>query len=138
MPVHRYSYHLTKLKPGCGNLTSWRPHVPRHRREAEALMTPSQPSEHCHRAERDAEPLGQVISVRGSQVTIGLRPRTRDDRSHERVAVGSFLGIRVRDALLIGMVTHISQQIPAAALDQDHAAAADLDLLGELQNFGTP
>jgi DNA helicase HerA-like ATPase len=83
------------------------------------------------------EALGRVISVRGSQATVGLRasaPFTEEDR----VTVGKFLGIRAGKSLLVGIITNVAQQTDPTAREQGYTAAAELDVLGEIQDSDTP
>ncbi|HEY2185077.1 MAG TPA: hypothetical protein VGH39_08780, partial [Xanthobacteraceae bacterium] len=46
--------------------------------------------------------VGQVISVRGSQVTVGLLNVPGRDLGSLRATVGKFLGIRAGESLLVG------------------------------------
>src|SRR5256885_5632349 len=69
------------------------------------------------------EPLGRVVSVSGSQVTVEfshhlLWPDTN-------LTVGAFLGINAGAALVIGALSEVSRQ-------QDSAAVGRMDLLGEI------
>ena len=61
-----------------------------------------------------AAPIGRVISVRGSQASVGLpapHPRFSDDT---RATVGKFLGIDIGKAILIGVITDVFiESIPA-------------------------
>src|SRR5882757_6966388 len=87
---------------------------------------------------QNAEPLGRVISVRGSQATVGLRACSPQDPEHARVTVGKFLGIRAGKSLLIGVITDVSMQGAPIARDQGYTTAATLDVLGEIQDHETP
>jgi uncharacterized protein len=71
--------------------------------------------------------LGRVISVRGSQVTIGLLRQT----SVARPTVGSFMGIRAGTSLLAGVITDVSAN--ATASPQEYYATANIDLVGEIK-----
>jgi hypothetical protein len=53
-------------------------------------------------------PLGHVISVRGSQASVGLAASFARSSDEPRVTVGKFLGIRVDSSLLVGVVTDVS------------------------------
>jgi len=74
--------------------------------------------------------LGRVISVRGSQVTIGLLRQTSVARS----TVGSFMGIRAGTSLLAGVITDVSAN--ATASPQEYYATANIDLVGEIKQHG--
>ena len=83
--------------------------------------------------------MGRVLSVRGSQATIGL-PETNWNQSDEsRATVGRFLGIRSVDKMVIGVVTDASIQTLAIAREQGFTVTALIDLMGEIrQDNGTP
>ncbi|MGA6965941.1 MAG: hypothetical protein WBZ51_20310, partial [Xanthobacteraceae bacterium] len=51
--------------------------------------------------------IGQVISVRGSQVTVGLSKVPGRDQVSVRATVGKFLGIRTGESLLVGVITKV-------------------------------
>jgi hypothetical protein len=55
-------------------------------------------------------PLGRVVSVRGSQVTIGLLRRT----SVARPTVGKFMGIQAGTSVLAGVITMFQRMQPPA------------------------
>ena len=85
-----------------------------------------------------AAPIGRVISVRGSQASVGLpapHPRFSDDT---RATVGKFLGIDIGKAILIGVVTDVFIESIPAGNEQDCHATAHLDLVGEIKDRGTP
>src|SRR5258707_5252139 len=92
------------------------------------------------------EPLGRVISVQGSQVAISLSgpsacaqdSRIGSQSESQCVTVGNFLGVRVRKSLLIGTVTNVSLQNHGATPDQASMVTAELDMLGEIQDYGAP
>ena len=57
-------------------------------------------------SDKSVEPLGRVLSVRGSEAQVGLPGRSSD---HEpRATVGKFLAIGAGNHRLIGMVTEVS------------------------------
>ena len=101
-------------------------------------MTDLQSTGDCHKSQPDAEPIGRVISVRGSQVTVGVQTTSPCDQDSRRVTVGTFLGIRVRTSLLIGMVTNASLLHPAIAPGPSSMVTVELDVLGEIHGYGTP
>src|SRR6267142_5795199 len=105
-------------------MTSW------HQCEAKATMADLQPTGDCRQSQPDTQTVARVISVRGSQVTLGLRRTAPNDPDAQRVTVGNFIGIRVGQSLLIGMITNVSLQTHAVAREE-FAVAADLDVLGE-------
>jgi hypothetical protein len=61
------------------------------------------------------QPIGHVVSVRGSQATVGLLNSPLQDWNKVRSTVGKFLGIRAGDSLLIGVITNVSIETPALA-----------------------
>jgi hypothetical protein len=82
--------------------------------------------------------LGRVVSVRGSQTSIGFAAPSLAASEDARVTVGKFLGIRTGRSLLVGVVTDVAFQAQPAVRDQGFAVAAQLDLFGEIQEHGTP
>ena len=77
-----------------------------------------------------APPLGRVISVRGSQVTVGLLRQTSVARS----TVGKFMGIGAGTSLLAGVITDVSANVTASP--QEYYATANIDLVGEIKQHG--
>src|SRR6195256_6319108 len=114
------------------------------RGETGAAMTDSQLT--GDQPQPNQEPLGRVISVQGSQLAISLNGPSacaQDSRSGSQsesqcVTVGNFLGVRVRKSLLIGTVTNVSLQNHGATPDQGSMVTAELDMLGEIQDYGAP
>ncbi|NWG24133.1 MAG: DUF87 domain-containing protein [Pseudorhodoplanes sp.] len=82
--------------------------------------------------------LGRVVSVHGSQTSVGFAAPSLTTSEDARVTVGRFLGIRTGHSLLIGVVTDVAFQAQPAVRDQGFAIAAQLDLFGEIQDHGTP
>jgi DNA helicase HerA-like ATPase len=78
-----------------------------------------------------ATPLGRVLSVRGSQASVGL---LRNDAIDLRATVGRFLGIRTATVYLIGVITEVSIEVPPGVREQGFVASAHLDLMGEIKN----
>src|SRR5947209_8345640 len=79
-----------------------------------------------------AQPIGEVVSVRGSKATVGLLSSpTRD--TDGRPTVGRFLGIRARESLLVGVITNVCVEAPAPAKGHRPHSTADLDLVGEIK-----
>ena len=60
-------------------------------------------------AHRAGEPLGYVVSVRGSQASVGLPP-VSDASDDSRATVGKFLGVSTGKSLLIGVITDVSDR----------------------------
>jgi DNA helicase HerA-like ATPase len=92
---------------------------------ADGLRSPSEPTM------PDVQPIGRVVSVRGSQATVGLIPL--DGRGGARPTVGKFLGIRAAGSLLVGVITNVSVETPALAKQHGCESTADLDLVGEIR-----
>ncbi|MFL6797526.1 MAG: ATP-binding protein [Xanthobacteraceae bacterium] len=76
------------------------------------------------------EAIGLVVSVRGSQATVGL---AANHRSTARPTVGKFLGIRAGGSLLIGVITKVSIESSSFAKEHGCQSRADLDLVGEVK-----
>ncbi|MCC7348382.1 MAG: ATP-binding protein, partial [Variibacter sp.] len=77
-----------------------------------------------------------VISVHGSQVSIGLTKTSLREDDDTHATVGKFMGIQRGTTLLIAMVTKVSIETPAVAREMGYNAAAELDLLGEIKDDG--
>ena len=92
------------------------------------------------RMQAGGEALGRILSVRGSQATVGLRTARHGDQLDAPATVGRFLGVRTATSLLIGVITEISIETPAVAREQGYHATAQLDLMGEIKEgeSGTP
>lgn len=86
---------------------------------------------------RGASGCGRVISVSGAKTSVML-PSTDTGADAMRATIGRFLGIRVGSSLLIGVVTRVSLETDPAPRDRNFIAAAQLDLIGEIRDFGTP
>jgi DNA helicase HerA-like ATPase len=76
---------------------------------------------------------GHVLSVSGSQASVGLPPGSIDPQRDASVTVGKFLRIQRAKSLLIGMVTEVTQDISAGAREQGFRASARLDMMGEIK-----
>lgn len=77
------------------------------------------------------QPIGRVLSVRGSQASVGLQ---RSDEGDPRATVGRFLGIASGAAYLIGVVTEVTIETPQAAREHGMVATAHLDMMGEIRS----
>jgi DNA helicase HerA-like ATPase len=78
--------------------------------------------------------IGRVVVVSGARASIGLKKMARTgDANGERATVGNFLGIRSGRALIIGVITEVSQEILPIAREQGLDATANVDLVGEIK-----
>jgi DNA helicase HerA-like ATPase len=75
------------------------------------------------------EQLGHIVSVRGSQATVGL---CESGAGMARATVGRFMIIHSGPAVLIGVVTEVSRMTQTFVHDHDVVATAQLDLMGEI------
>ncbi len=76
---------------------------------------------------------GHVVSVSGSQASVGLPAESIDPARATSVTVGKFLRIQRAQSVLIGMVTEVTQDIGNAARENGYRAAARLDMMGEIK-----
>ena len=76
---------------------------------------------------------GQILSVSGSQASVGLPAASIDPKRDASITVGKFLRVQRAKSLLIGMVTEVTQDISHAAYEQGFRAAARLDMMGEIK-----
>jgi len=83
-------------------------------------------------------PRGRVLSVRGSRAHVEFPAVSAFDLEEARVTVGKFVGIRVGKSLLVGVVTDVALKSDAVAGGQSHAAAAHIDIVGEILDHETP
>jgi hypothetical protein len=85
-----------------------------------------------------AQPLGHVLSVKGSQATVGLLlglPSTNSNgQGGASATVGRFLGIRRGEALLVGIVSEVSMEVSPLVREVGYHAAANVDLMGEVKD----
>jgi uncharacterized protein len=81
------------------------------------------------------QPIGEVISVRGSRASVGLLTPPAQDRSTVRATVGKFLGVCAGETLLIGVITNVLINTPALAGSREWHATADVDLIGEIRQI---
>jgi Helicase HerA, central domain len=96
------------------------------------LIDQSQPAGHAPTPK--VELLGRVISVRGSQASVGLPATSPHAPEQRRVTVGKFLGVAVGKSLLVGLITDVSLRSEPVLRDHDHVAVAQLDLIGEIRS----
>ena len=78
--------------------------------------------------------LGRVLSVRGSEASVGLVEWSWTDPDETRATVGKFLGIRCGDLLAIGVITDVSIQTLPVARERGYSVTAIVDLMGEIRN----
>jgi len=76
---------------------------------------------------------GHILSVSGSQASVGLPAASIDPSRDASITVGKFLRIQRAKSLLVGMITEVTQDITAASHDKGVRAAARLDMMGELK-----
>ena len=85
---------------------------------------------------KPAEPVGRVLSVHGSQASVGLFvgiPATKANEQNDSPAtVGKFLAIRRGQTLLVGVISDVSMEVPVLAREDGYRAAASVDLMGEI------
>jgi uncharacterized protein len=79
-----------------------------------------------------AGPLGQVHSVSGSQVRIGLVSKRPGGLSGAGITVGKFVKIQSGKALVVGVIAEVSAHAPSPVREQDLQGMADVDLMGEI------
>jgi hypothetical protein len=80
------------------------------------------------------ETLGRVISVRGSQASVGLPIASPQGPEEMRATVGKFLGVRAGKSLLVGLIADISLRTDPVSREAPHGAVAQLDLIGEIHD----
>ena len=77
---------------------------------------------------------GHILSVSGSQASVGLPAESIDPRRDASITVGKFLRVQRAKSLLIGMVTEVTQDVGLSAHEQGFRAAARLDMMGEIKS----
>jgi DNA helicase HerA-like ATPase len=77
--------------------------------------------------------IGRVLSVRGSQATIGLPEVNWNEPDEHRATVGKFLSIGCAGKTVVGVVTDISIQTLPMAREHGFTVTALLDLMGEIK-----
>src|SRR3984957_214516 len=83
---------------------------------------------------QNADLLGRVISVRGSQASVGLPPASPQSPEEARATVGKFLGVRAGKSLLVGLIADVSLRAEPLLRNQEHVAVAQVDLIGEIRD----
>src|ERR1700751_2320249 len=87
---------------------------------------------------RHERPLGRVLSVRGSQAKVEFPAVSAFDLEEARVTVGKFVGITAGQSLLVGVVTDVALTTEVVEAGAIFAAAAHLDIVGEIIDHDTP
>jgi uncharacterized protein len=87
-------------------------------------------------AQSDPKLLGRILSVRGSQASIGISQYFLAESTNLRATVGKFVAIRSGAFRLIGMITEVASQTVPLAHEQGYHATAQLDLMGEINTDG--
>jgi uncharacterized protein len=77
--------------------------------------------------------VGAVLSVRGSEASVGLLHRNGELPAIESATVGNFLAIMSGGRVLIGFITEVSAEVPKVVAQQAYAGSARLDLMGEIR-----
>ena len=77
-------------------------------------------------------PLGNVHSVSGSQVSIGLVSQQPGGLYEAGITVGKFVKIQSGKAPIVGVIAEVSIQAPVRINGQDFQGTARVDLMGEL------
>ena len=75
--------------------------------------------------------IGKVLAVGGAQITVGLN-QSASAADTARATVGKFLGILSGAAIIVGMITEITER-PAQEQDANRRNIARLDLVGEIK-----
>ena len=98
--------------------------------EMELVNSDSQPT---GAAAPQAELLGRIVSVHGSQASVGIPAMSPAGPEEKRITVGKFLGVVVGKSMLVGLITDVSMR-PEAGKDNRDAGVAKLDLIGEIRS----
>ena len=77
-------------------------------------------------------PLGQVNSISGSQVIVGIALEGLSGPHRASITVGKFVKIQTGKALLIGVITDVSTETSSTVNGPGCAAVAHIDLMGEI------
>jgi DNA helicase HerA-like ATPase len=84
------------------------------------------------------EALGRVISVRGSQASVGLFDKPIAKSDEVRATVGRFIALDTGKSRLVGVITDVSLHPAPANGAYEHRCSAHVDLVGEIKDTGTP
>ena len=80
--------------------------------------------------------LGAVVSVMGRRAKANLRLAPTSGGQDQRITVGKLVAIRAESSLAIGVVAGVSETADSATLGSRNVVSADIDLLGEILNYG--
>src|SRR6476620_3005144 len=86
-------------------------------------------------APQKAELAGRVISIRGSQASVGLPPAAAHALEQPRATVGKFVGVRAGASLLVGLIADVSLRTEPLLRNQEQVAVAQVDLIGEIRDM---
>lgn len=81
--------------------------------------------------------LGAVVSVSGKRATAILRPQATDSGPEQKLAIGRLVAVRSETALTIGVVASVTEDVDARGGNGRGPLSVDVDLLGEILNYGT-
>ena len=86
----------------------------------------------------ETEPLGFVVAVSGSQVSVRLTATSWTPSDTAQATVGRLLGIMNGKSVIIGMITDVTSQ-SSISTDRGHpeGSIARIDLVGEINRTGT-
>ena len=82
---------------------------------------------------RPEQQVGSILSVRGSEASLGILRRSDAPSESDGTTVGKFLAISSKTSLLIGFVTEVSVEVPEIVRQQGYAGSARLELMGEIR-----
>jgi DNA helicase HerA-like ATPase len=88
-------------------------------------------------APQNLELVGRVVSVRGSQASVGLPASSPHSPEEARATVGKFLGVRAGKSLLVGLIADVSLRTEPLLRNQEQVAIAQVDLIGEIRDNET-
>src|SRR5579864_2381225 len=88
-------------------------------------------------APQNLEPVGRVVSVRGSQASVSLPASSPHSPEEARATVGKFLGVRAGKSLLVGLIADVSLRAEPLLRNQEQVAIAQVDLIGEIRDNET-
>jgi DNA helicase HerA-like ATPase len=101
------------------------------------MILPTSDPQASPAAPQSSELVGRVISVRGSQASVGLPPASAHAPEEARATVGKFLGVRAGKSLLIGLIADVSLRAEPLLRNQEQVAVAQIDLIGEIRDNET-
>jgi uncharacterized protein len=106
-------------------------------RRIKSLIVTENLAIHDSRGTGGSQPGGRVISVSGPTVSVML-PSSRVRESEDiRATVGTFLGIKVGQSLLIGVVTRVSLERDGTSSCEGVIPVAQIDLIGRINAYAS-